>query len=101
MGSDQSARNLGACPAGQKAEGILPVFSEEQESSARTSERLMGRRRDDVRVRDRIKLVREDLSSDKAGKVSHIDKKHRLHTVGNLSHPSKVDLPGIGGVACD
>ena len=70
----------------------------EDQPAARPAERLVGRRRDDVGVRERRGM---DAGRDEARDVGHVDEQQRPDAVGDRGHPLEVDDPGVGRRAGD
>ena len=71
----------------------------QHQTAPRAAQRLVRRRRHDVRVRHRILVTGEHLARDQPGKVRHVDHEGGSHLVGDLAHLGEVDPSGVGRVA--
>ena len=78
---------------------LLELLGAEDQSTPRPAQGLVGRRRHDVGVRDRVELALEHLAGDQAGEVGHVDHQDRADAVGDLAHPGVVDVPRVGAEA--
>ena len=78
--------------------GRRELASAEDESAARAAEGLVGRRRDEVGVRERARV---EAGRDEPGDVGHVDPQERPDRVGDVGHPLEVDDPRIGAGAAD
>ena len=68
----------------------------ERDAAARSAERLVGGRRDQVRVRERAGM---QARRDEARDVRHVHEQQRVHAVGDGRHALEVDDPGVGAGA--
>ena len=94
------ARRASALTLGKSAGSTLggQLVAAEDQPAARPAERLVGRRRDDVGVRERAGV---DAGRDEAGDVGHVDEQQRPDAVGDRRHPLEVDDPRVGAGAGD
>lgn len=92
---ERSAEDEGAALVDPLDQGLFA----EDEAAAGTAQSLVGGRGDDVGVRNRIELAGEDLTSDEAGEVSHVDHQDGADFIGDFFHDAEVDRAGVGGVA--
>lgn len=76
----------------------LLVLSEEDQTSSRASQSLVGRGADDVTVLERRILF---PSGDETGDMGHVAQEVRAVAVGNLSQTLVVPVSGIGGSSTD
>ncbi|ABA53161.1 hypothetical protein BURPS1710b_A2107 [Burkholderia pseudomallei 1710b] len=70
----------------------------QHEAAARAAQRLVRRRRDDVRVFDRVRMA---ARGDHAGDMRHVDHQLRADRIGDRAKPREVELARIGGEAGD
>ena len=80
-----NARRVEAGPAASRRLKTHPA--------ARPAQRLVGRRRDQVGVRERARV---DAGRDEAGDVGHVDEQQRADVGGDRGHPLEVPDPRIG-----
>ena len=77
---------------------VREVLAAEDQAAATAAERLVGRRGDDVRVRERARM---DARGDEAGDVGHVDHQQRADAVGDRGHALEVPEPRVGRGAAD
>ena len=70
----------------------------EDQPATGSAERLVGRRRDDVGVRERRRM---DARRDETRDVGHVDEQQRPDAVGDRRHALEVDDPRIGRCPTD
>ena len=75
---------------------LRKLLLRENEARARTAERLMGRRSDEVGVLHRARMR---TTGHQTTDVSHVRNHHRPDLVGYLANPREVDEPRIGAGA--
>ena len=77
---------------GRRVDGRRELLAAEDQSAARPAERLVGRRRHEVGVRERRGM---DAGRDEARDMGHVDEEQRPDAVGDRRHPLEVDDPRI------
>ena len=77
---------------------LRQVGAPEDEAAARTAQRLVGRRRDDVGVRERAGM---EPGRDEPGDVRHVHEQQRVHAVRDAGHALEVDDARVGAGAHD
>ena len=83
-------------------DGAVDVLGEllaaEDHAAARAAERLVDRRRDDVGVRDRARVL---AGGDQAREMGHVDEEEGADRVGDLAERGEVEVARIGRPAGD
>ena len=74
------------------------LLAAEHEPRARSGQRLVRGRGDEVAVLDRVRV---QVGRDQPGEVGHVAQEQRADLVGDLAEPPRLDRPRIRGAAAD
>ena len=81
-----------------QAPGIVEVLTQQDDTTARTAQGLVGRRGYDVSP---FHGVLQQSGSNQTGGVSHVDHQQGSHLVGNLAHALVVPFAAVGRATAD
>ena len=75
-----------------------PLFIAEDQRATRSAQRLVGRGRDDVRMRERMRMR---AAGDEPGEMRHVDQQAGAGGIGGAAEGREIERPGIGRAAGD